>query len=173
MNGSDLGTWILDRLFGGGPVGGLAARGVAYLGQEVREAINKSDQRVATVRLQPGESYTVTAYPKPTRKVRKLTKRQEQLVGEYRSQTKASRSQLRAARRLKRAQRRLDRVRPGSKRYLKRERIEAQRGLDFDRAMRPSRKQVRTATELDRVSRELQRLRQAQLRQARRSGSTR
>lgn len=167
MTGAGLGPWLLERLFGGGPAAGFAARGVSFLGRGLREAIERGEQPVTRVRLQPGESYTVTAYPRPTRRIRRLTRAQNRLVGDYRNLTRPTRSQLRAARRLRTAQRRLARSRPGTGRHERLSRREAARGREFDRALRPSRRLVRTATELDRVSHELATLRAAQLSAAR------
>ncbi len=150
-----LSTWAFTRLFGSGPMAGIAARGVTYLGDELKEALTKGDQHVTRVRLQPGERYTVVAYPKATRRERRLARRQSALLADYQSLTRASRRQQKAARRLKRAQRRLDRTKPGSRRHEERQAFEAKRGMEFDRAMRPTKRLVRTATELDSVSREL------------------
>lgn len=162
-------TWILARLFGSGPVAEVAARGVSYLGGELRDAITHADQPLTKVRLQPGETYTVVAYPKPTRRERKLAKKQTSLLKDYKKLTTATSSQKKAARRLGKAQRRLRRARPGTSRHDRRERKETRLAFDFDRAMRPSKKQIRTAEQLDAVSRELDALRAEQLRAARAS----
>lgn len=154
---------VLSKLFGDGFGAELAGRGTAFLASEVGRAVRRDDERVTKVRLKPGETYTVIARPAPTRRERKLASEQSALLRSYQSLTRPSRSQVRLARKLARAQRRLDRTREGSRRFVKRSRIEEQLGTEFDRKMRPSKKELKVADRLDSVSRELDSLRSRQM----------
>ena len=138
----------LSRLFGDGLGADVAGRGVVYLADNVREALDKDDERLTHVRLQPGERYTVIARPPATRRERKLAARQRQLAARQRKATRPNRKQLKAARKLSRAQRRLDRTRPDTRRWRRRLAVEQRRAERFDRVTTPTRRQARLTAEL-------------------------
>ncbi len=143
------------RVLGDGLMGELAGRGISYLGDNVREALRHADESVSSVRLEPGERYTVIARPAPTRAERKLSDRERTLREQHRRASRPSRAQLKAARRLARTQRRLDRTKPGSRRSRRLERRERRRGARFDRVMTPTKKQAKLSASLERTSAEL------------------
>ena len=162
-----LGTILLARVFGTGVAADLAARGAVYLADEARTALDRPDQRLARVRLRPGETYTVIARPPATRAERRLAARQRALRARERKVGRPTRRQLKAARRLERAQRRLDRVGPDSRRAARRARTEHARGATFDRVMRPTRRQAKVRAELDAVTAELDAARHVSFERAR------
>lgn len=164
-----VGSRIFTSLFGAGLSAEIITRAARFLGGELRGALDPTDQPVTRVRLRPGETYTVVARPRPTRRERRLSAKQASLVAAFEKQSRPSRSQLRAARRLARTQRRLDRTRPGTRRHARRSSLEERRGNRFDRMMRPTRRQIRSAEALDRVSGELAALRSERFEGARRS----
>ena len=146
---------VLSRVFGDGLGADLAGRGTVYLADEVRKALDHEDERLGTVRLRPGESYTVIARPPATRRERKLAARQRALSERDRKASVPSRRQLRAARKLARTQRRLDRTKVGRRRHRRLEAKEAARGERFDRLMRPTQRQAKLHAELAAVKNEL------------------
>ncbi len=151
--------WLLARLlgnlFGEGFGADLAGRGVVYLGDQARDALRKDEERVTLARLRPGETYTVVARPKPTRRERKLAAAQRGVEQRFDKASRPSRAQLRAGRRLERTQRRLDRSKEGTGRHARLVRKEQRRGDRFDRVMRPSRRQLRLAAELTTLTQQL------------------
>lgn len=142
----------ISKVFGDGFGADLAGRGVVYLADGVKTSLDKDDEQLTRVRLEPGQTYTVIARPKATRQERKLAARQRVLAQRERKATVPTRKQLKAARRLARAQRRLARVSPESRRGRKRARIEAVRGARFDAVTTPSRKQARLTRELEQAT---------------------
>lgn len=157
----------LSALFGDGFGADLAGRGIVYLGDGVREAIDRDEQPVTRASLRPGQTYTVIARPPATRRERHLAARRSALDAKVRSATAPSRSQLRAARRLARTQRRLDRSRTGSRRHRRLAERELRRGRKFDEATRPTRRQSKLTAELDLVTAELDAARTTSLARAR------
>jgi hypothetical protein len=111
-----------------------------WLAREARSAIDHEPERLTSVRLAPGETYTVIARPRPTRVERKLADRATALSRLDERMSRPSRPQLRAARRLRSAQRRLDRRRPGTRRRRRAAVLERAAGRRFDRVMAPSRR---------------------------------
>lgn len=158
---------ILSRVFGDGLAADVAGRGTVYLADEVRKALDHDDEALTTVRLRPGQSYTVIARPPATRRERRLAARQRSLQERDRRQRRPSRRQLRTAKRLEHTQRRLGRARPGGRRARRLQERELRRGERFDRLMRPTPKQVRTRAELDEVTGELDAARAATFARAR------
>ena len=53
----------LSKLFGDGFGADLAGRGVVYLGDGVRKALDRDEIPVTTAKLTPGATYTVVARP--------------------------------------------------------------------------------------------------------------
>lgn len=147
---------LLSRLFGEGIGADIAGRGAVYLAQEARKAVANDEVRLTKVRLRPGESYTVVARPRATRKERHLAGTQRSLRQRDRKLSRPSRRQLKAARKLERTQHRLDRRRPGTRRHERSLRKEHERGERFDRLMRPTRRQTKVRRELAEVTAELQ-----------------
>lgn len=146
---------VLSRVFGDGLGADLAGRGTVYLADEVRKALDHDEERLSTVRLRPGESYTVIARPPATRRERKLASRQRALSERDHKASVPTRRQLRAARKLARTQRRLDRTKVGRRRHRRLEAKEAARGERFDRLMRPTPRQAKLHAELAAVTSEL------------------
>ncbi|MFZ4517619.1 MAG: hypothetical protein ACOYOP_04485 [Microthrixaceae bacterium] len=164
---NDLWSRSLSRVFGDGIGADLAGRGSVYLLDEVRRSLRKEDERLTTVRLRPGESYTVIARPPATREERRLAARQRALRAREEHMTRPTRRQLTTARRLERAQRRLDRSRPGSRRHRRAATAEARLGGRFDRLTTPSKRLVRTRADLDSVTARLDRSREVRYEEAR------
>lgn len=164
--------WLLARLlgnlFGEGFAADLAGRGVVFLADEARGAIRRDEQPVTRAKLRPGETYTVIARPRPTRRERKLATAQRAVEHRFERATRPSRPQLRAARRLSRSQRRLDRTRPGTRRHARAVRREQRRGDRFDLVMRPTRRELKLARELTALTDELRVERDANFERARR-----
>jgi len=163
--------WILARLlgnlFGEGFAADLAGRGVVYLADEARGALRKDEERVTLARLRPGETYTVIARPRPTRRERRLAASQRSVERRFEKVTRPNRAQLRAARRLARTQARLERAREGTRRHARLVRKEQRRGDRFDLLMRPSRRELRLARELTELTAELDRERERNFQRAR------
>ena len=157
----------LSRVFGDGFGADVAGRGVVYLADNVREALDKDDEQLTHVRLQPGERYTVIARPPATRSERKLAARQRALSDRERKATRPTRKQLKAARKLSRAQRRLDRARPGTRKERKRLAVEHRRAVRFDAVTTPTRKQARLTSQLVEANAELDLARAASFERAR------
>ena len=110
-------TPVLSKLFGETFAGDVAARGLTYLGENVRKSIDRDEVAVTTIRLRQGEQYTVVARPPATKAERKLAGSQAQLRARKRKLDTPTRSQLKAARRLERSQKQLDHRKPGKRRY--------------------------------------------------------
>ncbi len=158
---------VFDWVFGGGFQGELAERGVNWLGRETRKAIDREPEQLTTVRLQPGETYTVIARPRPTRQERKLAARAKALARADEQMSRPTRRQLRAARRLRGAQRRLDRRRPGTRRYRRAAAREELLGRRFDRLTAPSKRLRKLRFERGVAERELALTRDANFERAR------
>ena len=160
---------LLGNLFGEGFGADLAGRAVVYLGDSAKDAVRRDQVRLTTTRLEPGQTYTVIARPRATRRERKLAASQRAARDRYRKATHPSRRQLRSATRLSRTQRRLERAKPGSRREERLARKEWNQGLDFDRRMRPSRKEIRAARDLTEATTLLDAARAESFERARRS----
>lgn len=160
---------LLGQLFGEGFAADLAGRGVVFLADGARSAVRRDEERVTRTSLRPGETYTVIARPRPTRRERKLAAATRGVEQRYRRATRPNRKQLRAAKQLSSAQRRLVRAREGTRRHARLERRERVRGLRFDRAMRPTRRQQRLAGALTQLSTQLEHERELNLGRARRA----
>lgn len=173
MNLNRLASRVFGWLFGAGFSAEIISRAAVFLVSELRGAMTRADEPVTKVRLQPGETYTVIAYPRPTRKERRLTNKQRALAADFTKRSRPTRSQLRKVRKLSRIQRRVDRTRPGGRRHEKWSAKEVEAGISFDRAMRPTRKQVASAQALDDVTRQLNGIRSQRFDAARRSGRPR
>jgi hypothetical protein len=146
---------LVSKALGDGFGAEIAGRASVYLVDEARKAVDKEPEPVTGVRLRPGESFTVTARPAPTREQRKLAAAQRSLRERDRRLNRPSRRQLRAARSLRRRQRRLDRRHAGTRRYDRAAAKERAAGERFDRVMRPTRRQAAVRSELDAVTRRL------------------
>jgi hypothetical protein len=158
----------LHWVFGDGLQGEIAERGIDWLARETRKAVDRDPERLTSVRLAPGETYTVIARPRPTRTERKLAERATALSRLDERMSRPSRSQLRAARRLRAAQRRLDRRPPGTRRHRRAAAVERAAGRRFDRAMAPSRRLERVRRDRALVEAELAVQREANFVRARR-----
>lgn len=160
-----MGLWSLvwarsvSHLLGDGIGAEVAGRASAYLVDEARKAVEREEIPVSTVRLRPGESYTVVARPAPTRSERRLSKRKAALQEADRRFGRSTRRQRRVARELRSVQRRVDHRRPGTRRHARALAREAVVGVRFDRAMTPTKKHRAVRRELERVSGELDGLR--------------
>jgi hypothetical protein len=157
----------LSRLFGDGLGADVAGRASVYLADEVRRSLDKEPERLTTVRLRPGESYTVIARPPATREERRLAAAKARLQARDDHLSRPTRRQVRTARKLRAAQRRLDRRSPGGRRYAKALRAESERARAFDKVMAPSRRQAQVHAELESVTRRLDDSRDASLHRAR------
>lgn len=166
-------AWFIRKVFGGGFTADAAARGIGYLTKETVRAIRNEDEFVTRQRLQPGETYTVTARPAPSRRERKLAKSENKLRRQYESMSAPSRKQKRVARDLASAQRKTDRARPGSSKHMKRMRREQELGIAFDRAYRPSPKLLKVAAAYTSVSEELALERESRFQSAQEKNRTR
>lgn len=162
-----LSATALAKIFGDGFGADLAARGIVYLGDEVRDALDRDDLPVTTVKLQPGETYSVIARPAPTRRERKLASTDKAARARLHKASKPTRAQLRAARKLERAQKRLDRATPGSRRWRRRRAKERRLGERFDRLIAPSKKQSKRRQAAESAAAELRAERAANFDRAR------
>ncbi len=158
---------IMRALFGAGLGGEIADRGINWLSSQTREAIARDPQPVTEARLEPGETYTIIARPKPTRTERKLAKRQSGLAAAERKLSRATAKQKRAARKLQKLQRRMKRTRRGSRKYRRIAAREARAGARFDRLMAPGKKLRFVRRELGATETELDVLRSQSFRRAR------
>jgi hypothetical protein len=169
-----LGAAAFTRVFGDGLVADLAARGTVYLADGARQSLDHPDERLTSVRLRPGETYTVIARPPASRRERKLAARERALRDADRRLSRPTRRQVRAARQLERVQVRLDRSSPDGRRHRRLAVQESRRGERFDKVMRPTRRQARAHAELADVTTELDATRAASFERARaRRGTTR
>ncbi len=91
----------LSRLFGDGLGADIAGRASVYLADEVRRSLDKEPERLTTVRLRPGESYTVIARPPATREERRLAAAKARLQARDDHLSRPTRRQLRTARKLR------------------------------------------------------------------------
>lgn len=165
---AEVGGWLIDRIFGGGFQAELADRGFRWLGRESRKALDHEPEHLTTVRLTPGESYTVVARPRPTAQERRLAARVKALTAADTRMSRPTRRQLRAARKLRRAQRRLDGRRPGTRRRARAAAREEALGRRFDTLTAPSKKLRRVRFERRVAERELEMAREASFQRARR-----
>lgn len=156
------------HVFGGGIPGSLVEKGIDWLVDETRSAIGAEPESLDTVRLSPGETFTVLARPPATKRERKLAKKAEALSRTEAKLARPTARQKRAARALARAQGRLDRRRAGTRRHRDAVAVEARLARRFDRVMVPSKKLANLRAELARANRALERERAANLRAARR-----
>lgn len=156
-------SWLwaeaISKLVGDGIGAEVAGRASAYLVDEARKAVERDEVPVTSVRLRPGETFTVLARPAPTRSERRLAARKATLQQTDRRLSRPTRRQRRSARHLRRLQRRLDRRRPGTRRHATAVAREAVAGARFDRVMAPTKRQRRVHQDLERVSTELDELR--------------
>lgn len=164
---------VLQWIFGEGLQGELAERGMDWLARETHKAIDREPERLTSVKLQPGETYTVIARPRPTRVERRTADRAKALARLDERMSRPTRRQLRAARRLRRAQRRVERRRPGSRRRRRALVVERSAGRRFDRVMAPSRRLARVRRDRAEAEAELVVLREASYAAARRRRGTR
>ncbi len=160
---------IMRALFGAGVGSEIANRGINWLSSQTREAIARDPQPVTQARLEPGETYTVIARPKPTRTERKLANRQAGLAGAEKKLSRPTTKQKRSARKLQKLQRRMQRTRRGSRKYRRLAAREARAGARFDRLMAPGRKLRFVRRELGATETELDLLRSQSFRRARRN----
>lgn len=157
----------VERTVGGGFGAELADRGIDWLSKETREALDRSPQHVSSATLKPGETLTVVARPRASRRERKLAERARDLEKKERELSRATRRQRRSARRLRRAQRHLDSRRPGSRRWRRAAAAEAKLGRRFDAVTAPTKKLVGVRDELNRTVAELDALRTESFERAR------
>lgn len=164
------------RVFGDGFEGELAHRGIDRLGEELDRAVRRRPERLTTVRLAPGEQYTVIARPPATRRERRAARAERAAFARHRRASRPSGRQLTAARRLERAQRRAALARPGSRRAERARRAEVRHGERFDRLMVPTARQARAEADWAETASSLSDLRgasyeRARLRRGRRRGA--
>jgi hypothetical protein len=152
---------LLHLVFGEGFQGDLADRGITWLARESRQAIDREPERITSVSLRPGETYTVIARPRPTRTERKTAARAKSLAELDEKMSRPTRKQLRAARRLRKAQRRLDRRRAGTARHRRASAAESAAGRRFDRVTAPSKRLARVRRERAAAESELTALRKS------------
>lgn len=164
---------LLSKVFGEGFGADLAGRGVVYLTDGVRKALDRDEIPVTTAKLTPGATYTVIARPPATRRERRLAQRRAALDKSFRSASRPDRKQLRVARKLARTQKRLGRAKPSTGRFQRLAARERRLGDRFDSVMRPTRRELRLARELTEVTAQLDAERAANLERARRKGGRR
>lgn len=158
---------VLSELFGDGLGADIAGRGTVFLADEVRKSLDPDEQRLTSVRLRPGESYSILVRPPATRAERRLAASQAHLRARDEHLSRPHRRQIKAARKLAKSQRRLDRRRPGSRRHAKAEQRERELAERFDRVMAPSKRHRAVRRDLDEVTRRLEESREASLERVR------
>lgn len=129
----------LDRAFGKGAGGFLAASAIGWLIDQVRSA--DEPERLDTARLVPGETYLVTTRPPMTRSERRDAKRLAAATAKLEKERTPSRRTRRTAAGLAKAQRRAGAAAEGSRRKVRNERKVEVLGAEFDRLTTPSREQ--------------------------------
>lgn len=105
---------VLDRVFGQGMSGFLAASAVGWLVDQIR-AVDEPE-RLDTARLQPGETYLVTTRPAMSRAERRDVKRRAKVGAALQKESTPSRKLRRSAKQLDARQQKLATAKPGSKR---------------------------------------------------------
>jgi len=132
--------WALRRVFGGGIQGSFAEKGIDWLLDETRAAMRGESESLDSVRLQPGDTYTVIARPPATRRERKLAGVVDALSATEAKLSRATRRQRRTARRLAKVQHRMDRRRHGTRRYRRVAAAEARLAERSAKAVAPSKR---------------------------------
>lgn len=159
--------WTVRKVFGGGIQGSFAEKGIDWLVDETRAALRGESESLESVRLQPGETYTVIARPPATRRERRLAAEVDALSATEAKLSRATRRQKRVARRLAKVQHRMDRRRPGTRGHRRVAAEEARLARRFDNVMAPSKRLTKVRAELATATRQLERSRAASLRNAR------
>jgi hypothetical protein len=137
---------VLDRIFGQGTTGFLAATAAGWLIDQVREA--GKPELLDTSRLRPGETYLVTTRPPMKRSERTMRRRRDAAAAQLDRLGRPNRKVLRTARKLSTAQRRAERRPVGSSSQARAERMAAELGTRFDRLTEPTPKQRKLETQV-------------------------
>lgn len=140
----------LDRAFGKGAGGFLAASVVGWLIDQIRSA--DQPERLDTARLVPGETYVVTTRPAMTRTERRDAKRLAASTAKLHKATTPGRSTRSTAAKLARAQRKAAKASAGSRRAVRNERKVEVLGARFDRLTTPTPQQRKLEVQVAELS---------------------
>ena len=131
-------TAALDKVFGGGVGGFVAATALSWGIEQLKKRNDPVTLEVSSLR--PGEQYVVTTRPAMQRPERKLTKKRDAASRKLDALTAPSRSTIRTAKKLAKAQRQTARRSEGTPRFERSERRVERYGTKFDAKTVPSRK---------------------------------
>lgn len=154
----------LDRAFGKGAGGFLAATAIGWFIDQVRAS--KQPERLDTARLVPGETYLVTTRPGMGRSERRDAKRLSDAQHKLRKAQRPNRRTRSTATKLAKAQRRAAGASVGSRRKVRNERKVEVLSVRFDRLTTPSREQRKLEADVARLSGRMQQHRSAALAKA-------
>lgn len=134
---------VLEKVFGSGTSGLIAATAVGWMVDRVQEARRNEPERLDTARLVPGETYLVTTRPPMSRAEAKVVAAHEALTKKQRALDRPNRATVSTAKKLARAQRAADKRTVGSRRQRRAARRADQLGTRFDAMTAPTPQQLR------------------------------
>lgn len=152
---------LLDRAFGKGAGGFVAASAIGWLIDQVRAG--KQPERLDTARLVPGETYLVTTRPAMNRRERRDAKRLRATTERLEKARRPDRSTRRTARKLGRAQRKVTKAKGGSRKFVRNERKVEVLGARFDRLTAPTPEQRKLEVRVAELSGRMEEHRRAAL----------
>lgn len=144
---------LLDRVFGNGAAGFIAASVVGWLIDQVRAS--NDPERLDTTKLVPGETYLVTTRPPMSKAEAADARRLAAANAKLAKVTRPGRRTRRTARGLARSQKIVAKARVGSKRHVRNERKVEVLGEQFDALTSPSAKQLQLERQVAELSAKL------------------
>lgn len=145
---------VLEKVFGAGTSGLIAASAVGWMVDRVQEARRNEPERLDTARLAPGETYLVTTRPAMSRAEAKVVAAHDALTKKQRALERPNRKTVTTAKRLARAQRTVDKTPDGSRRHRRAVRRADQLGTTFDAMTVPTPQQLKLAATIAELERQ-------------------
>jgi predicted lipid-binding transport protein (Tim44 family) len=105
---------LARRWFGEGMAGAVAMSVAGYAWRKLSEGVRRDPELLDVSTLKPGETYTISTRPAPSRRERKLAKKTGTARAKVQKATRTTRAQRGTARALDRAQRKAGRAQVGS-----------------------------------------------------------
>ena len=156
---------VLDRVFGSGASGVVGAAMVGWLIDQLKE--RNDPELLDTAHLVPGETYTISTRPAPTRAERKVEQRVAASSRKLDKVTPSPKATKSASKKVQRAAQRLDRATPGTRKAAKRAVQLDHSAATLAKLTTPSAKQLKLQAALDLHVAELARRRDEALSAAR------
>ncbi len=105
---------LIQRWFGDGLAGAMFLALGGWAWRQFREGLRHEPELLDVSTLKPGETYTITTRPAPSRRERKIAKRADAARTKAERATRTTRAQRKTGRALERARRKAGKAKPGS-----------------------------------------------------------